>query len=85
MTEAPSPGAPLDAIIARNRWLLLDFDGPICSIYAGLPAPTVADQLRKLLTGQPVRKTWLSPTTRWKSSPTQAPSAPTWPPGSKQK
>ena len=54
MTQAPSPGAALDAIIARNRWLLLDFDGPICSIYAGLPASTVADQLRKLLTGQPV-------------------------------
>jgi hypothetical protein len=40
MTEAPSPGAALDAIIARNRWLLLDFDGPICSIFSGLPAPT---------------------------------------------
>jgi HAD superfamily hydrolase (TIGR01509 family) len=54
MTQAPSPGAALDVIIARNRWLLLDFDGPICSIYTGLPASTVADQLRKLFTGQPV-------------------------------
>ncbi len=54
MTAAAAPGADLDAIIARNRWLLLDFDGPICSIYAGLPATTVADQLRKLLTGQSV-------------------------------
>lgn len=39
----------LGAIIARTRYLLLDFDGPICSIYAGLPAPTVAAKLRKLL------------------------------------
>ena len=54
MTQAPSPGAALDAIIARNRWLLLDFDGPICSIFSGLPAPTVADQLRKLITSQSV-------------------------------
>ncbi len=54
MTKAPSPGAALDAIIARNRWMLLDFDGPICSIYGGLPASTVAEQLRKLFTGQPV-------------------------------
>jgi phosphoglycolate phosphatase len=44
--------AALGAIIARTRWLLLDFDGPICSIYAGLPAPTVADKLRKLFPGE---------------------------------
>ena len=54
MTEDASPGAALDAIIARNRWLLLDFDGPICSIFSSLPAPTVADQLRKLITSQSV-------------------------------
>jgi hypothetical protein len=39
------------AIIARTRYLLLDFDGPICSIYAGLPAPKVADQLKTLFPG----------------------------------
>ncbi len=54
MTAAASPGADLDAIVARTRWLLLDFDGPICSIYAGLPAPAVADQLRKLFNEQGV-------------------------------
>jgi phosphoglycolate phosphatase len=47
MTSSP-PGSDLDTIIARTRHLLLDFDGPICSIYAGLPAGTVADRLRKL-------------------------------------
>jgi phosphoglycolate phosphatase len=54
MTQAPSPGAALDAIIARNRWLLIDFDGPICSIFSGLPAPAIADQLRKLITSQSI-------------------------------
>jgi beta-phosphoglucomutase-like phosphatase (HAD superfamily) len=49
MTETPSGGEGLDAIIARTRWLLIDFDGPICSIFAGLPAPLVADHLRKVV------------------------------------
>ena len=47
MTGSP-PGSDLDTIVSRTRHLLLDFDGPICSIYAGLPAVTVADRLRKL-------------------------------------
>jgi phosphoglycolate phosphatase len=47
MTGSP-PGNNLDTIVSRTRHLLLDFDGPICSIYAGLPAATVADRLRKL-------------------------------------
>jgi HAD superfamily hydrolase (TIGR01549 family) len=51
MTTADAHAADLGAILARTRWLLLDFDGPICSIFAGLPAPQVADQLRKLFTG----------------------------------
>jgi HAD superfamily hydrolase (TIGR01662 family) len=51
MTSPGTDAAALGAIIARTRYLLLDFDGPICSIYAGLPAPTVADKLRQLLPG----------------------------------
>jgi HAD superfamily hydrolase (TIGR01549 family) len=51
MTSPGTDYAALHAIIARTRWLLLDFDGPICSIYAGLSAATVADQLRKLFPG----------------------------------
>jgi phosphoglycolate phosphatase len=39
----------LDTIVSRTRHLLLDFDGPICSIFTGLPAVTVADRLRKVL------------------------------------
>lgn len=51
MTPTGSNSAELGAIIARTRYLLLDFDGPVCSIFAGLPASAVATQLRKLLTG----------------------------------
>jgi HAD superfamily hydrolase (TIGR01509 family) len=36
-------------IISRTRHLLLDFDGPVCSIFAGLPAREVAEQLRHAL------------------------------------
>ena len=53
MTTADAHAADLDAILARTRYLLIDFDGPICSIFAGLPAPQVADQLRKFFAGQP--------------------------------
>ena len=42
----------LDQVIARTRYLLLDFDGPVCDIFAGHPDITVADRLRKLITGQ---------------------------------
>jgi len=35
--------------IADARALLLDFDGPVCSIFAGLPAPAVAAELVALL------------------------------------
>jgi phosphoglycolate phosphatase len=48
MTASTSPGADLDAIVSQTRHLLLDFDGPICSIFAGLPAATIAYRLRKL-------------------------------------
>ncbi len=54
MTAAPS--VELRRIIDRTRDLLLDFDGPICSVFAGLPAPDVAARLRELLSsnGKPL-------------------------------
>ncbi|WP_460401104.1 HAD family hydrolase [Actinophytocola sediminis] len=36
-------------ILGTVEALLLDFDGPICSVFAGFPAPAVADQLRDVL------------------------------------
>lgn len=52
MTSPGTDMAALGAIITRTRYLLLDFDGPICSIYAGLSDATVAAQLRKLIPGE---------------------------------
>jgi HAD superfamily hydrolase (TIGR01509 family) len=43
-------GASLRRIIGSTRHLLLDFDGPVCSVFAGTPAPVVARQLRDSLT-----------------------------------
>jgi phosphoglycolate phosphatase len=37
---------PLTAVLSRARVILLDFDGPICSLFAGYPAPQVAADLR---------------------------------------
>jgi phosphoglycolate phosphatase len=39
----------LTPILERTRFVLLDFDGPVCSIFAGIPAPRVAAQLQGLL------------------------------------
>jgi beta-phosphoglucomutase-like phosphatase (HAD superfamily) len=39
----------LQQIIIRTHHLLLDFDGPICSIFTETPAPVVAEQLRCIL------------------------------------
>lgn len=39
-------------LLRRTRVLLLDFDGPVCSIFAGRPAPTVANELRDLAAAQ---------------------------------
>jgi phosphoglycolate phosphatase len=52
MTGTDADRATLAALVTCTRYLLLDFDGPVCSIFAGLPAPTVADQLRKLFTAE---------------------------------
>ena len=35
----------LRQIIGGTRHLLLDFDGPVCSVHAGTPAPGVAKQI----------------------------------------
>jgi phosphoglycolate phosphatase-like HAD superfamily hydrolase len=35
--------------VGRVRYLLLDFDGPVCSVFAGFPAPDVARSLRDYL------------------------------------
>lgn len=45
----------LSRILATSRAVLFDFDGPICSVFAGRPAPEVAARLRQLLPLGPAR------------------------------
>jgi HAD superfamily hydrolase (TIGR01509 family) len=47
-----SPG--LAHALAGDGPILLDFDGPVCRIFAGYPARVVAAELRALLTGKDV-------------------------------
>lgn len=39
----------LAKLLSGVELLMLDFDGPICSVFAGLPAPIVAERLRRSL------------------------------------
>ncbi|MEV5705733.1 HAD family phosphatase [Actinoallomurus sp. NPDC052274] len=52
----PPPTALAD-VLSHSRYLLFDFDGPICGIFSGLPAPTIAVHLRGLVTGEGVEIT----------------------------
>ncbi|MEU8616950.1 HAD family phosphatase [Streptomyces sp. NPDC048623] len=42
----------LSEILANARVILFDFDGPVCDVFAGLPAPKVAGELTALLSDQ---------------------------------
>ncbi|MGA3526800.1 HAD family hydrolase [Melissospora conviva] len=41
--------AQLGELLGRSTALLLDFDGPVCDIFAGYPAPRIAAELVELL------------------------------------
>jgi HAD superfamily hydrolase (TIGR01549 family) len=45
-----TPPRTLAQVLAETGPILLDFDGPICTVFATIPGPTVADQLRRVLT-----------------------------------
>jgi phosphoglycolate phosphatase len=47
MTDAPGP--ELAQLLARTRCLLLDFDGPVCAVFAGRPARTIVLELLDLV------------------------------------
>jgi phosphoglycolate phosphatase len=49
MTASAQPDTVLQRIIGPTRHLLLDFDGPVCSLFAGMSAGTVAEKLRRRL------------------------------------
>jgi phosphoglycolate phosphatase len=61
MNDQPSAPADLDSILTRARFLLFDFDGTICSLFAGTPTEPIADQLRAVIatdTEPPVTRDW---------------------------
>jgi beta-phosphoglucomutase-like phosphatase (HAD superfamily) len=41
----------LSALLARTRHVLLDFDGPVCGVFASITSTAVASRLSKILTG----------------------------------
>jgi hypothetical protein len=49
VTDAHTQDARLTEILRRTRFVLLDFDGPVCDVFAGYPATDTADTLRALL------------------------------------
>lgn len=49
MNTERAPASALDDILSRARFLLLDFDGPICSLFAGTPTAPVAGRLLGVL------------------------------------
>jgi hypothetical protein len=49
MNNERGPASALDEILSRTRRLLLDFDGPICSLFAGTNTAPVAGLLRGVL------------------------------------
>lgn len=50
MTD-PLPYAALDDALSQARYLLFDFNGPVCDLYAGQSAEALADALRAVLAG----------------------------------
>ncbi|MBB4918414.1 hypothetical protein [Streptosporangium saharense] len=56
--------ADLAEVLRSVKHVLIDFDGPICSVLAGLPAPEVAERLRAavLSHGESVSTSWGSET-----------------------
>ena len=54
MSPGRAPFADLDDILIQARHLLIDFDGPICSLFAGTPTAPIADRLREVIRQQGV-------------------------------
>ncbi|MFD7385277.1 HAD family hydrolase [Streptomyces anulatus] len=46
------PTDPLSQALTGARVLLFDFDGPLCDVFSGLPAPRVASELTRLLSAE---------------------------------
>jgi myo-inositol-1(or 4)-monophosphatase len=49
-----SPYAQLDAILSGARWLIFDFDGPVCDLAAAMPSDTIG-RLRSLVHAEDIQ------------------------------
>lgn len=49
MSSGRAPFAALDDILSQTQHLLISFDGPVCSLYAGTPKPHITDRLREII------------------------------------
>ncbi|MEU5147549.1 HAD family hydrolase [Streptomyces yangpuensis] len=45
----PTQADTLSAVLSASKAILFDFDGPVCDVFHGLPAPAIADELTVLL------------------------------------
>ena len=52
--SAKGSGGHLAEVLQGTGWILLDFDGPVCSVFAGYPAKTIAAELRDWITHEGV-------------------------------
>jgi HAD superfamily hydrolase (TIGR01509 family) len=48
---SPATATTISALLAAARYVLLDFDGPVCSIFAGRAAPLVAEEIANVIRG----------------------------------
>jgi beta-phosphoglucomutase-like phosphatase (HAD superfamily) len=54
VTSAGAPVDALDRVLARTRHFLVDFDGPVCSLFAGTPTASIAARLWAIITREGV-------------------------------
>jgi phosphoglycolate phosphatase len=55
MSSGRAPFAALDDILSQTEHLLISFDGPVCSLFAGMAASHIADSLREVFAQDGVR------------------------------
>jgi phosphoglycolate phosphatase-like HAD superfamily hydrolase len=55
MTAAASPDGNIQQIVRHSAHVLLDFDGPVCAIFADPTAPAIATMYRAALSRVPIK------------------------------
>jgi phosphoglycolate phosphatase len=55
MSSERAPFAALDDSLSQTQHLLISFDGPVCSLFAGIAVAGIADSLREVFAQESVR------------------------------